>query len=42
MKCKKMVDIVNGKEVVAKNNARMMKGNCKCGTKVCRILGKKK
>jgi len=43
MKCKKMVEIKNGKKVVAKNNTNMMKGKCsKCGTTVCRMLGKKK
>jgi|TARA_Y100000310_G_scaffold341748_1_gene441920 hypothetical protein len=43
MKCKKMVDIKDGKETVAKNNALMLKGKCgACGTTVCRILGRKK
>ncbi|MDP6155840.1 MAG: DUF5679 domain-containing protein [Candidatus Thermoplasmatota archaeon] len=41
MKCKKMVDIKDGNEVVTKNNTKMMKGKCPgCGTTVCRILGR--
>ena len=41
MKCKKSVEIKDGKEVVMKNNMKAMKGSCpKCGTKVFRILGK--
>lgn len=41
MKCKKSVEISDGKEVVMKNNMKAMKGVCpKCGTKVFRILGK--
>lgn len=41
MKCKKQVDIQSGKEVVSANHMRMMKGSCaKCGTTVCKILGK--
>ena len=43
MKCRKQVEIKNGKEVVTKNNMRMLKGVCpKCGTTVNRILGKAK
>ena len=43
MKCKKTVDIKNGKEVVMKNKMRAVKGECPaCGTKVFRILGKAK
>ena len=43
MKCKKTVEIKNGKEVTMKNGMRAMKGECgKCGTKVFRILGKAK
>ncbi len=35
------VEIQGGKEVVWKNGMRAMEGKCvKCGTKVCRILGK--
>ena len=41
MKCKKEVEISNGKEVVMKNKMKAMKGECpKCATKVFRILGK--
>ncbi len=41
MKCKKSVEIKDGKEVTMKNKMRAMKGVCpKCGTKVFRILGK--
>lgn len=41
MKCKKQVQIKDGKEVISKNKMRMIKGVCpKCGTKVCKILGK--
>ena len=43
MKCKKEVEISNGKEVVMKNGMRAMKGECpNCSTKVFRILGKAK
>ncbi|MEK6904030.1 MAG: DUF5679 domain-containing protein [Nanoarchaeota archaeon] len=42
MKCKKEVEIKNGKEIVMKNGMRAMKGSCgACGTTVFRILGKK-
>ena len=42
MKCKKTVEMKDGKEVVMKNKMKAMKGVCpKCGTKVFRILGKK-
>lgn len=41
MRCKKQVEIKNGKEIVMKNKMKAMKGVCpKCGTKVFRILGK--
>ncbi|MEM2974257.1 MAG: DUF5679 domain-containing protein [Candidatus Micrarchaeia archaeon] len=41
MKCKKEVEIKNGKEVVMKNKMKAIKGECpNCGTKVFRILGK--
>ena len=41
MKCKKSVEIKDGKEVTMKNKMKAMKGLCpKCGTKVFRILGK--
>ncbi|MEK6874591.1 MAG: DUF5679 domain-containing protein [Nanoarchaeota archaeon] len=42
MKCKKQVEVQNGKETVTSNNMRMLKGKCKCGTTVCKILGKAK
>ncbi|MEA3430626.1 MAG: DUF5679 domain-containing protein [Nanoarchaeota archaeon] len=43
MKCKKQVEIQDPKEVVTKNNMLMIKGSCgKCGTTVCRIVGKAK
>ncbi len=43
MKCKKEVEIKNGKEVVMKNGMKAMKGECPaCSTKVFRILGKAK
>jgi endogenous inhibitor of DNA gyrase (YacG/DUF329 family) len=41
VKCKKKVEIKNGKEVVNKKGLKMMKGKCpRCDTTVCRILGK--
>ena len=43
MKCRAQREIKDGKEVVTKNNMRMLKGKCpKCGTTVCKILGKAK
>jgi len=43
MKCKKQVEIKNGKEEVTPNGMRMMRGECpKCGTVTCRFLGKAK
>jgi hypothetical protein len=43
MKCKKQVEIKDGKERVTVNGMRMVMGTCpKCGTKVSRILGKAK
>jgi len=43
MKCRKQVEIKNGEEVTLKNGMLAMKGECGiCGTKVFRILGKKK
>lgn len=43
MKCRKQVEIKNGEEVTLKNGMLAMKGECgTCGTKVFRILGKKK
>jgi len=39
MKCKKQVEIKDGKKVKMKNGRYMMKGECpKCGTTVCRIM----
>jgi len=41
VKCKHKTEIKEGKEVKNKKGMRMMKGVCpKCGTTVCRILGK--
>ncbi|HLD30091.1 MAG TPA: DUF5679 domain-containing protein [bacterium] len=41
MKCKKEVEIKEGKEVIMKNKMKAVKGSCPaCGTKVFRILGK--
>jgi hypothetical protein len=41
VKCKKTVEVKDGKEVVNKRGLKMCKGKCpKCGTTVCRILGK--
>lgn len=43
MKCRKEVEIKDGKEVTMKNGMKAMKGVCgTCGTKVFRILGKAK
>jgi hypothetical protein len=43
MKCKKTVEIKDGKEQVMKNGMKAMKGTCgACGTVVFRILGKAK
>ncbi|MBI4145444.1 hypothetical protein HY493_04545 [Candidatus Woesearchaeota archaeon] len=43
MKCKKGVEMKNGKEVIMKNGMRAMKGVCPhCGTAVFRIMGKAK
>ena len=43
VKCKAKREMLKAKEVVLKNKRRAMKGECpKCGTKMCRILGKKK
>jgi len=42
MKCKEQVKMKDEKEVEMKNGRMMMKGKCpKCGTVVCKILGKK-
>ena len=43
MKCQKQVEIKDGEEITMKNGMQAMKGVCPtCGTKVFRILGKKK
>jgi len=43
MRCKKQVEIKDGKEVVMKNGMKAMSGVCPvCGTKVFRIMGKAK
>ncbi len=43
MKCRKGVQIKDGKETTMKNGMKALKGVCpKCGTKVFRILGKAK
>ncbi|MFQ6020762.1 MAG: DUF5679 domain-containing protein [Candidatus Aenigmatarchaeota archaeon] len=43
MKCRKQVEIKDGKEVTLKNGMLAIKGVCEnCGTKVFRIIGKKK
>ena len=43
MKCKKQVEIKNPVNTVMKNGMEAAKGVCPdCGTKVFRILGKKK
>ena len=42
MKCKKQVEICEGKEVTMKNGMNAVKGKCKCGCVVFRILGKAK
>ena len=43
MKCKKQVEMKDGKEIEMKGGRRAMQGCCPtCGTKVFRILGKKK
>ena len=40
VKCKKVVEIKDGKEVVNAKGRKMLKGKCpNCGTTVCRILG---
>lgn len=41
VKCKKKVDITNGKVSTTKRGVKMMKGKCpKCGTTVC-VMGVK-
>lgn len=42
MKCKEQVDIKEGRETKTSRGTMMMKGKCpKCGTTVCRMMGKK-
>lgn len=42
MRCRKQTEMENTTEVITKNKRRMLKGVCsKCGTKMCKILGKK-
>lgn len=42
MKCKKQVEVKDGKEVIMKNGMKALSGVCPtCGTKVFKILGKK-
>ena len=40
MKCKKQVNIENPEDTTMKNGMKAVKGNCACGTKVFRIIGK--
>lgn len=41
VKCKKKVEMQDGKENLTKRGTKMMKGKCpECGTTVCRIMGK--
>lgn len=41
VKCKKKVEIKDGKEFTTKNKRKMIKGKCpNCSITVCRILGK--
>ena len=43
MKCKKQVEIKNGKDITMKSGMCAIQGVCPaCGTKVFRIVGKKK
>ena len=43
MKCRKEVEIKDGKEITMKNGMNAIKGSCGvCATKVFRILGKAK
>lgn len=42
MKCKKQVEVKDGKEVIMKNGMKALSGVCPvCATKVFKILGKK-
>jgi len=43
MKCKGPKEMKDPEEATMKNGGTMMKGTCPdCGTKMCRIVGKKK
>ena len=42
VKCKESVEMKDGKESKTSRGTTMMKGKCpKCGTTVCRMMGKK-
>jgi DNA-directed RNA polymerase subunit RPC12/RpoP len=42
VKCKKKVEIENGKQSKTSKGTAILKGKCpNCGTTVCRMLGKK-
>ena len=42
VKCKKTVEMRDGKETKTKRGTTMMKGKCPtCSTTVCRMMGKK-
>jgi NAD-dependent SIR2 family protein deacetylase len=42
VKCKAKVQMKDGKETKTARGTNMMKGKCpKCGTTVCRMMGKK-
>jgi len=42
VKCKQSVEMKDGKESKTAKGTTMMKGKCpKCGTTVCRMMGKK-
>ena len=42
VKCKAKCTMLNPEEQTMKNGRPMMKGKCeKCGTTICRIIGKK-
>jgi len=43
MKCKAQKEMREPEEATMKNGGTMMKGTCNdCGTKMCKIVGKKK
>ena len=42
VKCKESVEMRDGRETKTSRGTAMMKGKCpKCGTTVCRMMGKK-